>query len=103
MSYWVIIYRLALGLLIVLCVTGLTCIFLPRCNSLRELQRKRTALREENHVIAERTRELRVSQERFRTEPAFVERTARETGMIRPDETLFKFTDGETPAGGSTP
>ena len=35
-------------------------------------------------------------QEKFRSDPAFVERTAREMGMVKPNETIFKFTNGPT-------
>lgn len=93
MNYWVVIYRFAWALLGVLFAIGLTCIFLPRHNVLRELQNKEARLQAENAALNTRIRELRMKQKSFRTEPAFVERTARGIGMVKPGETVFKFTN----------
>lgn len=98
MNWWVTIYKLAWGFLVVLFVIVLICIFLPKYHSQRELQRKRAEIEQENRDIEARTKELRIKQEQFRTDPAFVERTARETGMVRPDETVFKFTNEQSTA-----
>jgi len=101
MSHWVTVYRLAAGLIFVLLAIGLVCIFLPKCNSLREMQRKKAEIERENTGTEERILELSTKREKFKSDPAFVERTARETGMIRPDETVYKFTPREEePAGG---
>ena len=42
-------------------------------------------------------RSLQEKQKRFSTGPAYVERVARETGMVKPDEVVFQYTN--TPAG----
>jgi len=91
MNYWIALYRFALGLLAILVVVVLVRVFLPKCGRLRELQREKVAVEEENRAMEERTRELRTKRERFNNDPKFVERTARETGMVKPDETVYKF------------
>jgi cell division protein FtsB len=93
MNPWPAIYRVAcIACLVLLCVGGV-CAFLPKCNQLRELQRRKAQVAEENRHTAALARELREKEERFHTDPAFVERVAKETGMIKPEEVVFKFTD----------
>jgi len=101
MNHWLIIYRLAVGLLVVLFIVGVACVFLPQCNRLRELQRERIALQEDNRRTEALTRELRIKQEKFDTDPAFVVRTARETGRVMPNETVFKLTNTHARATGT--
>lgn len=89
------IYKFAWGLLILLCMIGLACIFVPKCQSLRALHRRKLALQEENRRAEGLIRDLRVNQERFAADSSFVERVAREGGMVKPDETVFKFAPEE--------
>lgn len=93
MNRWVIIYRSAWGLLLVLVVIGLICVFLPKCYRMRELQRRKAAIQGENRDFERATKELRLKRDRLKSDPAFVERTARREGMLRRDEVVFKFTD----------
>lgn len=93
MSYWNKIYRLALVLVCILAVIALLGIFVPRFNKLAEYQGKKAKIQEENRKTAEATRELKDKQDQFLTKPRFVERTAREAGMIKDNETVFKFTN----------
>lgn len=80
-------------MLIALFAVTLICVFLPKCHSLRELQRKKAVLQKENRETEAQIRELKLKQERFSSDPSFVERTARETGMVKPDESVVKFTN----------
>jgi cell division protein FtsB len=91
MDYWRIIYRLALILLILVLPVGIACIFLPKCDNLRALQRKKTALEGDNRRIEAMTRELHAKQQRFTSDTGSVERTAREVGMVKSNETVFKL------------
>jgi cell division protein FtsB len=93
MNYWVVVYRLAWGLLLVLFVIGLICIFLPKCHRIRELHRTRMALEEQNRRTEEKIRELKENQERFGSDPAFVELTARRTGRVKTNEHLYRYTN----------
>ena len=97
MNYWLIIYRFAWALLGVLLVIGLLCIFVPKCNSLRALQNKRTALQQENSEIESGIKEMRTMQEKFQSDPDFVERVARESGLIKSNEVVFKFAEPAAP------
>lgn len=84
--------------MIILIIIGLICIFLPKCNQLRELQDKKGVIAEDNRAIEIETNELRTKQEKFNSNPAVVERTAREIGMVKPDEIVFKFTNRQSVA-----
>ena len=93
MNYWVVIYRFAWTILTVLLLIGLACVFAPKCRTVRELQRQKRDTEIANRAREHAVDELKRKQERFLSDPAFVERTARETGMIKPDEILFKLTN----------
>ena len=103
MNYWVVIYRIAWGLLVVLFLVGVTCVFLPQCNRLRELQRQHVALEEANRQTEMLTHDLREKQEKFDGDPAFVVRTARETGLVMPNETVYKTTNTQSRVNVHTP
>jgi cell division protein FtsB len=94
MNYWVAIYRFALVMAIVLCVVGGACIFVPKVQSYRELQARKAALARENAGTEARLKELERRQARFENDPAFVERVAREHGMAKPGETVYRVTNG---------
>jgi cell division protein FtsB len=87
------IYRFSWALLAVLVCIGLLCVFTPKCRTLSRLQKTRNDLEVDNSEKAEEITDLKIRQERFTSEPAFVERTAREAGMVTPDEVVYKFTD----------
>jgi cell division protein FtsB len=102
MSPWTVIYRSLWGVLLVLIVVGLLCVFIPKCHSIRELQRRRAEAEAENTRIARETAALRTMRRRFQSDPAFVERVARDAGMVREDEVLFRFDEPETSANART-
>jgi len=87
------IYRFSWALLAVLVVIGLLCVFTPKCRTLTRLQTTHSTLDIENSEKAEDITELKINQERFASEPSFVERTAREAGMVTSGEVVYKFTD----------
>lgn len=101
MNIWRLIYQFSWGLLAVLMVIGLLCVFTPKCHTLNRLQNKRDALEVKNAAKATAIKDLKIKQERFTTEPAFVERTARESGMVTPGEKVYKFKDPATGAAQS--
>ena len=103
MNYWLIIYRFAWALLGLLLVIGLLCIFVPKCNTLRALQQKRTVLQQENSEIESAVKEMRTMQEEFQSDPEFVERVARESGLIKSNEVVFRFDEPEGGLSNSTP
>jgi cell division protein FtsB len=91
MNYWVTLYRFACALVVLLCAVGLACVFFPKLQALRELHHKKERTEAQNRRVEARIAELRRNQERFHSDPSFVERTARESGMVKPNETVFKF------------
>ncbi len=97
MNPWVVIYKSAWGLLVVLLLLGMVFLFLPKCHNIRELQNRKAAMQEENRDLERMTKELRLKRERFQSDPAFVEETAREAGMVRRDETVFIVEDSPNP------
>ena len=90
-NYWVVIYRFAWGALLVLCAIGLILIFIPKINEMRELRERREAFEKETAATRDAIRERMIKLERFADDAAFVERTAREEGMIKTNEVLFRF------------
>ena len=93
MNYWRTIYRFGVGLLFALLMVGVVFIFLPPSRAIREYHHRRIELMGENARLEAQVRELVEKQVRFRTEPAFVERTAREAGMIMSNEVIYKLSD----------
>jgi cell division protein FtsB len=93
MNRWVIVYRSAWGILIALFLLVVSVsFFVPRYQNLSELRRQKVQWQEENRRIEEMTKDLRIKQKLFKSDPGFVEHVARESGMVKPGETLFKFT-----------
>jgi cell division protein FtsB len=93
MSHWVAVYRFGWILLVLLAIVGLLFIFLPKYNAFCEMRKQQMEKKDENRRIEARISDLRTNQERFLADPAFVERTARETGMVKPHETIYKHTN----------
>ena len=96
MNGWSTIYRSAWVVLFILFTIGLVCIFLPKCHHLRQLQERKAELQEENRETESMTRALQARQKRFNTDPTYVERVARETGMVKPNEVVFQYTNSPT-------
>ncbi len=102
MNVWLVIYRVSCLVLAATVIAGIVDIFLPKIRENEASQVCAANLEEENHRKEEETRALRKQRERFITDPAYVERVARETlGKVRPDEVIFRFADPETNAPAS--
>jgi cell division protein FtsB len=91
MNYWGIVYRFACALVAILLIVAAACIFLPRCNRLREFQRQKEGMEAENRGLEQLTHGTRDKRDLFASDPRFVERTAREMGMVRTNETVIKL------------
>jgi cell division protein FtsB len=90
-SYWVTVYRFTWILIVVVCVVGLVCLFLPRYAEYRSLQQRRDDLAEGVRKDVERRKQLLLQQEKFRTDPEYVEQIARDDGMVGPDQSVIKL------------
>jgi cell division protein FtsB len=93
MNWWAAIYRFACGVVVLLSLAALVCVFLPKCHRLRELQRRRLHIEEQNRRLEARIHDLLEKERQFKTNPAFVERIAREAGMSRTNETVYRLDD----------
>lgn len=98
MNFWVLVYRFAWIAIVASCVMALICVFLPKTHNYQTLQKRKAVLEQGNAQIEAKVRQLRQNQRRFQTDPAFVERVAREHGMAMPGETIFKFPPTNTTA-----
>ena len=93
MNTWKLIYRFSLILLCILVVIGLFFLLTPKMNKYSKLQKTRVALENKNKAKSADIKDLKIKQERFTSEPGFVEHTAREAGMVTSDEIVYKFKD----------
>jgi hypothetical protein len=104
MGYLPKVYWYGLVLLGILLVGVVVCVFTPKVEALRAMQRKRAALEAENRQQENGVRRLQEKQARFLGEEGFVERTAHEAGLVRSDEVVYKFTTGSVAgANGRSP
>jgi len=91
MNVWKAIYRISWIVLTALILTGMVFIFGPKFNTLRKMQKDKNELKQENQRLETEIMQLRTKQERFTSDPNFVERTAKEMNMIRTNEIVFIF------------
>ncbi len=97
MNIWLTIYRLACAALALIFVIATVAFFLPKVRQAQERMRRVAVIEEENRVKEEQTKRLRQQQERFVSDPKYVERVAREElGKAKPGETIFRFIDKKT-------
>lgn len=101
MNVWVLIYRIAWTALIVIFVVGLVCVFTPRCRRLQQMQTTRARMEQDLAVKEAQAKQLKIKRDRFLSDPVFVERTAREMGMARTNETVFRLQTGRAQYGSS--
>lgn len=93
MNCWEIIYKVSWIALAVLCAIWVVCMFKPKMRLVDNLQTKTADIREQNARLEAGVKDLKEKQERFNTDPAFVEQTARDIGMVKTNEMLFEFTN----------
>lgn len=91
MNTWIVIYRMSWAVLIILGCIGASVFFVPKWKEYREYQRKHAEMSAQIELEEEMINLLRAKQERFRTDPRFVERVARDLGLARSNEVIFRF------------
>jgi cell division protein FtsB len=99
---WEIIYKASWVALAVLSVIAAICMLVPKFRLCDNLQTKRVEMQAEVDKIESQVKELKDKQERFTSDPQFVERTAKEMGLVKTNETLIKFTNKQTTVFGVT-
>lgn len=98
MNHWVRIYRLALLVLVIVATAVAVLVFMPRFNRLDRMRKTRDGMELECRATEAAIAEIQEKQKKFASEPDFVEYTARKQGLVRPDETVFKFTNTDARA-----
>lgn len=97
MKDWSVVYRWAwvcCVLFFVLLVTvGVSYAFVPEMRRYKALQERKSALEKDTALLEARIQKLQSNQRRFQSDPDFTERVAREMGMARPGETIFRMND----------
>ncbi|MFU8779682.1 MAG: FtsB family cell division protein [Kiritimatiellia bacterium] len=86
-----IISRVSLIVIAVAILTAFALFLIPLMREANGLRAEKAALEEEIARKEERIRELKSFQERFVTDPEFVEQTARQMGLVAPGETIYEF------------
>lgn len=97
MNFWKLIYKSAWVALGVLAVIGLAMLFWPKWKEYRGYEQRREEARRQIEEEEERYLHLKTQQERFRTDPRFVEQVAHDLGMAKTNEVLFKFKEEDSP------
>lgn len=93
MSRWGTAYKFGWVVLVLLAIVGVLCLFLPKYSTFCKMRRQHAEDLAENRRMEARISELHKNQEQFLTEPAFVERTARDEGRVKENEIVFKHTN----------
>lgn len=97
MNIWVMIYRFSWVVFAALMLLVGVCVFKPKWQLQEELIRKKAALAEENRKLEAQKDELVIKEQRFQTDPEFVELTARKEGMVKTNEYVVQFTSNNVP------
>ncbi len=79
--------------LLALALVGLACAFLPYYARHRQLQRTEASLSRQVADREEEYRNLRRQRDSFETDVSFVEHCARELGLVKADEVVYKAAD----------
>jgi hypothetical protein len=78
-------------LIIVVLLIGLICVFLPQYAKYREMQQKELHLKREMVAQEAALKQYQQLQAKFPSDPRFVERMAREAGMVRTNEAVCRL------------
>ncbi len=90
-AIWLIITRVFWLIVLGSIVVGFFALFTPKYAQYNELNRRVREMQESNRELASAIRRLESQQQRFVSDPSFVERTARELGMAKPGEIVYKY------------
>lgn len=94
MNIWSLIYRISWIALAIIALVAMIFIFAPRWHEYQTFQARRAEqlrlLREKEELI----KSYKEMQERFQTDKNFVVQVAHDLGMAKPDEIVFKFSEG---------
>lgn len=92
------LYNMAWAIIVILCLIGTAIVVAPQLSRQGRLHEQKHAREQESRQLDEDIADLRTRQSRFHSDRDFVERTAREMGMVRPDEVVLKPPASNRPA-----
>ena len=96
MNFWKTVYRTAWAIFAGLALAAAAIVFIPKWREYQEYHRRRAEAQELMRMENDRLNLLKQKQERFETDPRFVERMAHEQGLARPGEVIFRFHGDES-------
>ncbi|MCX7817696.1 MAG: septum formation initiator family protein [Kiritimatiellae bacterium] len=100
MSIWTVIYRAGVVAAFVLLAVVAALGIVPKWRAMQDYRRRKEDLERQIAIEEELTKLLRQKQERFRTDPRFVERIAHDLGLARSNEILYRIV--REPGGAAT-
>ena len=90
-KYWNLINRIVLVAISMMAVVGIVLAFTPKVKQIQAYQNTRDTLQQRIDITVTAERDLKVKQQRFRTDPSYVERVAHEVGYARKGELIYHF------------
>jgi len=89
-----VLLRILTVLLFILILGAIATLFLPKTNHLKNMQKQKAMLEAENKETERKINEIKQMQEKFNTDPAFVERIGREKmGLVKSNEMIFRLSE----------
>jgi hypothetical protein len=101
-NLWNLIYRVAWIALGIVFLAGAGLAFVPKWEQYRDYRRRHEETLADIRLQEEMINLLKEKQDRFRTDPRFVERIGHDLGLARPGEVVFRFRDDDA-AGTNRP
>lgn len=96
MNFIRILCKFAVMAALVMAVVGIGLLFWPKYRKIESLSQRRTQLQSAMALHQATLHDIKRRQERFATDPEFVERVARQNRRARPGELVF-VTEPDTP------
>ncbi|RKX43066.1 MAG: hypothetical protein DRP64_08765 [Verrucomicrobia bacterium] len=95
-KYWNLINRVVLVSAITMAAVGIVLAFTPKVKQLQAYQNTRDTLQQQIDVAVADERDLKERQQRFLTDPTYIERVAHEVGYAHKGEMIYHFLPEET-------
>jgi cell division protein FtsB len=90
-KYWNLINRIVLMAVVAMAAVGIVLAFTPKVKQMQTYQTTRDTLQQRIEVTVTAENELKEKQQRFRTDPIYVEKVAHEVGYASKGEMIFHF------------
>jgi cell division protein FtsB len=96
-KYWNLINRIVLMAVVAMAIVGIVLAFAPKVKQMQSYQDTRDALQQRIDITVSAEKELKEKQQRFLTDPSYVEKVAHEVGYARKDEMIYHFPEETGP------